>query len=141
MKQKILLIGTILAIAAISIPMALQYNSVKIPQSTFDLETHDDLLRKVAELSFVMWENQIFLEINDIFTLTASDPEVVLIRLTPSDMNGVTTGKGTFNGGYTLDFSWPNGTRTYEKFLDDGTLLKSIKIYDEPEKDILIILK
>ena len=78
---------------------------------------------------------------NDIHQLVTSDPEIDLIRFYPNKMDGYSGGKGTWGDGYSLNHEWKNGTRVWEEFSTNGTLLKSIKIYDEPERDILIILK
>jgi len=89
----------------------------------------------------IEYENREALTFDEIVSLVGPDREVELIRLYPNDVVGHSGGKGTFPGGYTLHSDLANGTRTYNKFLDDGTLLKSIRINDDREKEILILLK
>jgi hypothetical protein len=138
--SKAIITLSIFVIIAISILMAINQTQPK-EHETFNIQTQDDLTRIIDELAIRMWEEQIFLDMRDIHRLTSSDPEVKLIQLFSNDMNGQSNGKGTWDDGYSLTSRLPDGTRTWEEFSNNGTLLKSIRINDEPEKEILILLK
>lgn len=78
---------------------------------------------------------------DNVIDLVSDDREIDLLRFFPNKMDGTGSGGSTWDDGYSLSHEWLNGTRTYEEFSNNGTLLKSIKIYDEPEKTILIMMK
>ena len=88
-----------------------------------------------------IWTSSVHFEIDDIVGLVGPDRDMNLIRLHPNDVSGYSGGKTTWPDKYALHRDTADGTRTYEVFSNNGTLLKSIKIYDDREKDILIILK
>jgi len=143
MNQKILagLMMAVIVLVSIHLTVVLSNEMDVKKLEEFKLDSDQDLKLVAASLAIRMWEEQIFLEMEDIHRLVTSDREIDLIRLFPNDMNGQSGGKGTWDDGYSLNSDLPDGTRTWEEFSKNGTLLKSIKIYDEPEKEILIILK
>lgn len=149
MNKKILIISNVVIILIIVFISFVYINEAnqwqnqqleKKKHSTFNIETQDDLKEVLTEVSKEMMENKIFLELGDYYLLYTYD-DVNIIRLFPNDMNGFSSGKGTFPDGYSLHEDKKDGTRIWEEFSKNGTLLKSIKIYDEPEKEILILLK
>jgi len=107
---------------------------------SIDINSYDDLKHVLEEVSIEMMEEEIFLELKDYYLLYTYD-DVNIIRLSPNQMDGFGSGKGTWHDGYSLHEHKKDGTRIWEEFSKNGTLLKSIKIYDEPEKEILILLK
>ena len=139
MNKKYLLIIVGFGIVLISLNLSYIISSEKV--SVFNINSYDDLENMTMSLSDAMWEAKIFLEMNDIHRLVSSDSEVDLIRFYPNKLDGYSGGKGTWDGGYSLNHEWQNGTRIWQEFSNNGTLLKSINIHDEPEREILIILK
>lgn len=128
MNQKIqvsLLVGVIILISM---------NLISIISSEIDIWDKDSPVTGI-------WTNNEYIEIDDVVGLVTPDREIDLIRFYPNNMDGYSSGKGTWPDGYSLTKELKDGTRIWEEFSNNGTLLKSIKIYDEPEKEILILLK
>ena len=136
--SKAIIILSIFVIIAISILMAIDQTQPK-EHGTFNIQSQEDLTKIVDELAEEMYEKELFLSMKDVSRLAGLDMDQ--IRLFPNHMDGFGSGKGTWHDGYSLHEHKKDGTRIWEEFSKNGTLLKSIKIYDEPEKEILILLK
>lgn len=140
MNQKIILLGIIVAISSLSILFIINEISPKT-HGMFEIKTQDGLTEIVHDLTESMHDSKIFLSSLNIFTLVSSDPDVSLITFDPSNNNGLSSSKGIGVDKEYFTKTLPNGTRTYEEYSLNGTLLKSIKFFDETEKTITIIIK
>ncbi len=138
MKNNLILIGTILAIFAISISMAIHYTIDKTPQI--------NEITSERELSLAL--NDVRERITEKFPITI-DHVLFLISenvneyhvIEPNKMNGVTYSTHQNYDDIEIDmFYYENGTRSLVQRHDDGTILKEITIHDDPENPVMVLV-
>lgn len=138
MKNNLVLIGTILAIAAISIPMAIHYTSDKTPQIneiTSERELSlalNDVRERISEKFPITMDHVLFL-------IDENVDEYHVIE--PNKMNGVTYSTHQNYDDVEIDnFYYENGTRSLVQRHDDGTVLKEIIIHDDPKNPVMVLV-
>ncbi len=116
-----------------------------------EISSREDLEAISVALYEEMLRTGVTLTNKEIDLLVAPDRQADVYRLPPnerySDWDGdeasVRFSSGYGEGGTWVHYrtTYDNGTRIYEKYSQDGELLKYFLVNDEPEKHITIIIK
>lgn len=138
MNAKIIVIVSSLVVLAFFIGFVI---SVLQNHESLEIDSQNDLTQIVNNLTREISTSQKYLRIGDISTLVGPDHDMELITLFPNDMNGYSFGINNTTNSKKYSYEFENGTRIFKEINNNGTLLKEIKIFDVPEKMIVVLLK